>query len=280
MKAFLTTILFCAFSQSCLAYDPIYRYERDRQTTNWQYYTRPGVVEPRKYVWRGEDNLFDVGDELNVVAEVITPKNSHITYDKYEAEGVVERELKAIGIRTDGVVYDGDKKKPFVHIQLLMHQMGNDVAVYASLRLFEPVCIDRCSIKCEQSWQVVTWEKQTLFVAPRNSLRSAVNSKVQMLADIFTRRWKHFDSLRPFKKEKKPKYREFVGSGQDPIDYGADTREGQILRARNQLFERIEREPAPSEEDVRDQVRDRQADDERNQNRQNFDEESGSLTIP
>lgn len=217
-------------------YDSIYRSPGSDSGQHLKYYQRPGLVKSKRYVWDGQEDLRNIGKNLPVTSELVTAGKIKTTFSQNDAENYLLKQLKTHGILPVSTSTTKNKLTPFLHLQIFIHPVNDDYAVYLALRLFEPVCMDRCSIKCDETWQVITWEKQALFISSKLGLKESVNKKINHVATIFAEHLEKFVEEQPYEFDPETtEFREFKGSGQDPLNY---SREASIIQSG--LFERYD----------------------------------------
>lgn len=156
-----------------------------------QVYGHPGVVSLQGDIWHGQDNLADVPDSIRVVTEIVADPGARVWLPPEEAQAELEWDLKCVGIRVRGPeVKPEDPYRPFLHLLIFVLPLDGGYAVHMNLRFFErDEGVKRGRLKAPESWQVITWERQTYWYVPQGDLICSVRQAVKELSDQFTRRY-------------------------------------------------------------------------------------------
>lgn len=144
-------------------------------------YSFPGVVAWRDGQWIGKENLYNIPKEIGVDVEIIKPEGFNIPL----TEGAIKAEIMSVlqrgGIIPSSIFHVGTSPLPFIHILLMVQPIEKGYVALCAFRFFEETRLGRINLEKTLAWQVITWEKQEVLVAPPESLQAQV---LKILSDI------------------------------------------------------------------------------------------------
>lgn len=187
--ACLSTLLAC----DCHAYRgyvPI-RSVNERPYIEPDCYCKPGVITLAGNAWMGLDNLAGIPDSIRVFTEIVSDPQVRLWLPIEEAQAELVFELKTVGIKVaPPVIKPQDLYRPLLHLLIFVMPTSDGHAVHLSLRYLER---SNGGVRESQSdgetWQVLTWERQTSFIACTGDLLGAIKYNVKGYADEFTRHY-------------------------------------------------------------------------------------------
>ncbi len=154
-------------------------------------YTAPGIISLHNTWWDGHDNLAEIPQQLRIYTEVCVDPNSYVWLPVEEAQCELEKELKFVGIDIrPPLAKPDDPYRTLLSLQVFVLPCCEGYAVQINLRLFEKdETFKRGKPQGHEFWQVITWEKQCMFIAATGGLICAVRDHVSALAGEFTRQY-------------------------------------------------------------------------------------------
>lgn len=146
-------------------------------------YTFPGVVTWHEGEWIGRENLYNISREIGIDVEIVQPPGITIPLTAGAIKAEVMSMLQRGGIVPGSIFHVGSSPLPFIHVLLMIQPIDKGYAALCSFRFFEETRMDRINLERGLTWQVITWEKQEILVAPPESLQAQV---LKILSDIVT----------------------------------------------------------------------------------------------
>lgn len=164
-------------------------------------YTQPGVVSYKAGRFIGNDNLFDLSPNVRVVVDIVKPKGVTVGLSGDTIRGTVEAKFKKAGLKPAAPSKSAEAALPFMHINLIVVPISGGYAVSANARLFESISVPRVEQEAGAIWQGITWEKQTLIVAPEAELAGLVDSTLDGMLNNFLKRYAFYEKLKKYMKK-------------------------------------------------------------------------------
>jgi hypothetical protein len=171
-----------------------------------QAYTRPGIVAFQGGEWVGNDHLYNLGERLALVVEIISPADLHVSDS--DLRTYLGKKLEAQNfqiIATDPGL--STSPPPFLHVLVMAYPLKQQIVAYCGLRLFEPVELFRVKLGKEVSMQAITWERQTVVEAANDAFPTELKRTADDLVNTFIEQWKRFERERTSQKTPPPSTR-------------------------------------------------------------------------
>lgn len=154
----------------------------------------PGVLIYKEGKWLQSDYLGHVSPNIGINVEVLSPDA-----DKgFIAESILEDRItelfKQEGINTSPLVLRDSPPLPFLNVLVMVNKgEGNIYSVYVGARLFENARLIRENFEPAGSWQVITWENQTIETARKDQLASKIKGAVEEVVSTFLKRFQEYN---------------------------------------------------------------------------------------
>lgn len=156
-------------------------------------YPHPGIYFKKGGSWVGDDNLFNLDRNIEIIVEIERTKGV-TDLDSNHIKELIQNIFKKSTISPRNT---GDQPPyPYYHILIMIAPIQKGYAVYCSGRLFESVALDRSHLDKDVYYQAITWEKQALLVIPSDKLRDDVDKAVSDITNSFVERYRHFEDLK------------------------------------------------------------------------------------
>lgn len=161
-------------------------------------YFHPGMLlSPRGGgIWEGGDHLLNLSNTIGVFVEIIKPQDDKLNITENQIQKIVDGIFNQGGITPETRAAPDRPPLPFFHIQILCYPVSRGYVVCCSGRLFESVDIRRVVLDPDMAFQAITWEKQTLFVAPTEGVIQEIEKNVVNIAQSFVERFQSYEQRR------------------------------------------------------------------------------------
>ncbi len=158
-------------------------------------YTEPGIIGMRDGKWVGSDNLFNLSSELGVAIDIIAPEGKSIAFTKEDISASLMKVFEGSAITAHTTFSSKEAATPFFNVLLMVYPVPQGYVAFVSCRLFEEATLKRTDLAPGITWQVITWERETLIVSSSDDFKEAIQKTVNQLGAEFVERFKHFESL-------------------------------------------------------------------------------------
>ncbi|MCB1114046.1 MAG: hypothetical protein KDK62_04755 [Chlamydiia bacterium] len=159
-------------------------------------YTRPGIVTMQGGVWEGSDHLLNLKGPLNVVVEILKPKNVEIPLSVETIENKIITEFKKMDLVNGNDFSSPTPGIPFFNVLIVAYPVEKGYVALVDARLMEVVDPYRVKLDPRTYFQAVTWEKKSVLVAPSDEFVQTVDKTVDDLVKAFLERVEYFQDLR------------------------------------------------------------------------------------
>ncbi len=160
---------------------------------NGDHFAQPGIIVLKDGKWVGVDHLFNLTNKIEVYIEV--QKSPTIT-EEINTEAIktsIETLFKKGSITTKA---ESTPPFPFFHMLIMIIPVEKGYAVLCEGRLFESVHLDRFITEKNMYFQAITWEKQLLVIAPKDTFRAEIDKAVDEIANSFVTRYAFFEGIK------------------------------------------------------------------------------------
>lgn len=160
----------------------------------------PGVVGIVNDRWVNSDYLGFLEPNFPITVELVVGKNiPHID------NTVIETTLGDI-LTDDNITMSADQTNgptlPFLHLLVMVYPVDkNTYAIFAALRLFENVTVNRLKFQPAGYWQAITWENQDMITSTGDQLQAQIKALAAKLGTSFIKRYDEYNKERPKKPE-------------------------------------------------------------------------------
>jgi hypothetical protein len=153
-------------------------------------YISPGVTTYQQKRWVGSDHLLKLQTPIRVAVKVSAQEDVPVVADQEIVQTVLETlQGEEIAVTTD---FGEGTFKPFLHFLILALKVSEVVTFSIDERLFEDVQSDRARLGEEMTFQAVTWNYQSLHIAPEADYKRDLLLAVKEAASTFATRLKRF----------------------------------------------------------------------------------------
>jgi hypothetical protein len=159
-------------------------------------YTHPGVVSYLAGRWIGNDNLYNLSNEIRIVVEMIKPSGTTLPITGEQIRAKAETMFRANGLNPYVAEGSTPTVTPFLHLQVLVYPIEGGFTASIELRLIENITIARMQTEGGANWQGITWEKQNLVIAKTNDFATQLQVAVDELMDAFIKRFLFYEKLK------------------------------------------------------------------------------------
>jgi hypothetical protein len=159
-------------------------------------YFHPGALIFRDGRWDGGDHLFNLPINIGVFVEIIRPQEDNLTLTEGQIQRIVETIFSSGGIVTQTLITPQQPPLPFFQIQILLYPINKGYVTCCDGRLFESVALKRIIFDPAMAFQAITWEKQTLLVAPTEAIIPQIEKSVAEIAQAFLERFQSYEQRR------------------------------------------------------------------------------------
>ena len=160
------------------------------------FYPNPGIVAQRGGRWVGSDHLYNLTENIDIVAEIFKPKNLELPITEEMIRSRVADIFKNSDIVPMAEEKPGQPPLPFFHVLVMIYPIEKGYVCYTEGRLFEQINIDRVVLDEQTALQGITWESQNLILAPEEKLVEQVNTSVDEIANTFAERFEFYEKIR------------------------------------------------------------------------------------
>jgi hypothetical protein len=159
-------------------------------------YTHPGIVQLSGDRWEGSDHLLNLNGPINVIVEILKPKDKDIPLTVESIEKRVNEAFQKADIKTGVDLSSATPGVPFFNVLIIAYPVEKGFAAVVEVRLMEVVNPYRIKLDKDTFFQAVTWEKKSLLVAPTNEFRETVDKTIDELVKTFIERDSYFKAVR------------------------------------------------------------------------------------
>jgi hypothetical protein len=152
-------------------------------------YFHPGALIRLDGHWEGGDHLFNLPNNIGVFVEIIRPSEDKLKINESEIQKIVENIFLSTGVTPTTLSTLDQPPLPFFQIQILLYPISRGYAASCNGRLFESVNLRRINFDPGMAFQAITWEKQSLIVAPTETMTSQLEAEVSNIGQAFISRF-------------------------------------------------------------------------------------------
>lgn len=156
----------------------------------------PGILIFKNGVWQETDYLFNLSSQIGIAIDILQPPNAKTALSQEKLRKIVEAAFGKAAISTEVLVLDNEPALPFFHIQIILYPVEKGFTAICEGRLFESVTVKRVILDRGTFLQAITWEKQTLLVAPSETFVAQVEKAVGEIADAFVDLFRTYQGLK------------------------------------------------------------------------------------
>jgi hypothetical protein len=160
------------------------------------FYAHPGIVINQGGHWIGTDHLLNISNHIDIVVEILKPKDANPPITEAEIEKLIQDAFKKHEITSNTVSEGGTNQLPFFNLLLVVYPVESGYAALLDGRLFESIDPKRVKLDEQTQFQAITWEKKTLIVAPGTDFKTIVENTVLDIVGTFLERYDYFDKLK------------------------------------------------------------------------------------
>lgn len=159
-------------------------------------YFHPGILVSRNGRWEGSDHLLNVSNNIGVYVTFVKPPNETLELTEAQIKQQIEKVFEKVNIRPGTMVAEGRPPLPVFEMEILLYPVERGYVACCDGRLFESVTLDRFILDPNMAFQAITWEKQSLIVAPKAQFKEQLQKSIQAIAEAFAERYQAFELLK------------------------------------------------------------------------------------
>lgn len=185
----------------CVAVSAVAQDKTVRETSAYkgiQPYTQPGIVSYKAGRWIGNDQLYNLSENIRVVVETDSLEGVNVPLKGDLIRSRVETTFRKSGINPFGSADGAEAVLPFVHILLITRVTDGQLATGIYVRLFEAIKLGRVQVEGGVVWQGITWEKQGLVVGTAETLEEMTSTALDEILGAFIKRFLFYQKLKGY----------------------------------------------------------------------------------
>lgn len=148
-------------------------------------YFYPGILVSRNGQWEGSDHLLNISNQIGIYVEIIRPETDKLEISKEQIYKKVETVFNQAGIATTTLGPPDQPALPAFQVKIFLFPIDRGYAAYCEGRLFESVDVKRFILDPGMAFQAVTWQRQSLIVAPTDKIIEQIDNQVMTIAQSF-----------------------------------------------------------------------------------------------
>lgn len=158
-------------------------------------YFHPGILVFQEGAWLGSDQLLNVPKNIGVYLTIVKPEDLKLEISENNLRGKAEEIFQKNGIKTQTLAFEGKPPLPAFEIEVFVYPIQKGFVASLNGRLFESVSIDRFKLDANMAFQAITWEKQSLLVAPTEQFSAELEKSIKDIAETFAERFKTYQKI-------------------------------------------------------------------------------------
>lgn len=156
-------------------------------------YFSPGIIGFKGGEWVGYDQLLSLGQEIDVIVELVKPSIATFNLTEDQVKHWVEERFKKYAITPDPNIKKFHAPLPSYHILIMVYPLDKQFVAYISGRLLESVKPERVKIPEGTIFQAITWERQNLIRAASKDTFNEIQRHVLLITDDFLGKYNYFN---------------------------------------------------------------------------------------
>lgn len=150
-------------------------------------YFHPGILVFRDGQWQGADHLLNLPTQVGVYVELVKPPTLKLDISAEEIQARVSSFFAQNRLSPVSLVQVGAPPLPMFQIKIFIYQFEKGAAAFCEVRLFESVNLNRFQLGTGMAFQAITWQRQSLVVAPSTRILEEINKRLsEMIQDFVT----------------------------------------------------------------------------------------------
>lgn len=168
------------------------------------FFNEPGIIFSEDGKWQGSDLLINLSDDIGIYTEIVTSGEDTLKLKQEDISNLIKEKFRKAGLKTRDPFLGGAQPHPYLHFLIYVHPIDDKGYItYCQARLFESVKLNRLPpLEKGAVFQAITWEKDSLLIAPQDSAIFLIEKTLGNVADEFIERYRYFEQLK--EPEKKP----------------------------------------------------------------------------
>lgn len=158
-------------------------------------YFHPGILVFQEGAWLGSDQLLNVPKNIGVYLTVVKPEDLKLEISENTLRVHAEEVFQKNGIKTQTLAFEGAPPLPAFEIEVFVYPIQKGFVASLNGRLFESVSIDRFKLDPNMAFQAITWEKQSLLVAPTEQFSAELEKSIKDIAETFAERFRSYQKI-------------------------------------------------------------------------------------
>jgi hypothetical protein len=156
-------------------------------------YFHPGVLVYEAGQWQGTDHLLNLTNQIGVYVEVLRPGDDKLGISEEKIQSQVASLFNSAGVKPMTVGLADQPPLPAFQIKIFLYPIDRGYAAYCEGRLFESVNLKRFDLDPGMAFEAITWERQSLIVAPTDKTIELIDKQVNEIVSSFLEIFQFFD---------------------------------------------------------------------------------------
>jgi hypothetical protein len=160
-------------------------------------YFHPGILILKNDKWNGGDYLYNLPNQMGVYVSVLEPEATTSLMDqKTILTKVIDQFIRG-GIKpSNSIIKDNSPPLPFFQLQIMAYPSGTGYAVCCKGALFEEVQLKRINLDINATYQAITWQRESLFIASKSTFNSQLEKNITETVQSFIERFQFYYDLK------------------------------------------------------------------------------------
>ncbi|MBA3721655.1 MAG: hypothetical protein H0W88_04565 [Parachlamydiaceae bacterium] len=157
-------------------------------------YFHPGALVYNGGRWEGNDNLLNLSSNIGVYVEILKSPQDPIQISQEQLQQEVIEIFNKSNIHPAAMVIGNHPALPVFQIKLFVYPLEKGYAAYCEGRLFESVNPIRFNLDQGMAFQAITWQRQSLFIEPKDKIVAVIQQQVGRMAQGFADLFRAYQS--------------------------------------------------------------------------------------
>lgn len=156
-------------------------------------YFHPGILALQDGKWVGTDQLLNLSRFIGVYVEEVKAPKVALPLSPDDIKKRVEAIFSQGGIYPINMVPPTAPPLPAFHIRLFVYPLGRGYVVFCEARLLESVQLARFSFDPNTAFQAITWQRESLILAPAATAVDQLEKLVDEMALSFVSVYRNYE---------------------------------------------------------------------------------------
>lgn len=159
-------------------------------------YFHPGIIVFQGGGWTGTDQLLNLSHFIGVFVEEVKAPNVSLGIGPDDIKKRVEDIFMHGGITPMTMALPTAPPLPAFHIRLFIYPVGKGYAIFCDARLLESVEIARFNFDPNTAFQAITWQRESLILAPAATAVTQLEQLIDEIANSFVSVFRNYEQKR------------------------------------------------------------------------------------